>query len=103
MDLRHLSPRHRVFHELVKTECNYVAILDTINTVIKVPLENPDQPGGMMLDSQELRYIFGNLPPIHEVHIQLRDHLLQLAHNWREDESIGEIILTYVNTLVFFF
>ena len=96
VDLRLLTPRQRVFHELVKTECNYVSILDTINNCIKEPLENPKQPGGLMLDSQELRYIFGNLPPIHDVHIQFRDHLLQLAHNWKEEESIGDIILSYI-------
>ncbi|KAK7066443.1 Protein T2, partial [Halocaridina rubra] len=31
VDLRQLSARQRVFHELVKTECNYVSILDTID------------------------------------------------------------------------
>lgn len=50
-----------------------------------------------MLDAQELRYIFGNLPPIHIVHTRLRDDLLQLAHNWTQDASIGEIILKYVS------
>lgn len=32
-DLKLLTYRQRVFHELVKTECNYVAILDTIDKV----------------------------------------------------------------------
>lgn len=50
-----------------------------------------------MLDAQELRYIFGNLPPIHSVHTRLRDDLLHLAHNWMQDASIGEIILKYVS------
>ncbi|RXG60096.1 Protein ECT2 [Armadillidium vulgare] len=98
-DLRLLPPRHRVFQELVKTECNYVAILDTINKLIKEPLENPNQPGGPMLDSQELRYIFGNLPPIHEVHTKLRNDLLHLSHHWSDDMSIGKVILNYTTDL----
>ncbi|KAL7645017.1 UNVERIFIED_CONTAM: hypothetical protein RMT77_003387 [Armadillidium vulgare] len=98
-DLRLLPPRHRVFQELVKTECNYVAILDTINKLIKEPLENPNQPGGPMLDSQELRYIFGNLPPIHEVHTKLRNDLLHLSHHWSDDMSIGKVILNYTADL----
>ncbi|XP_064092134.1 protein ECT2-like [Macrobrachium nipponense] len=99
VDLRQLSARQRVFHELVKTECNYVSILDTIEKVIKEPLENMNQPGGHMLDAQELRYIFGNLPPIHEVHRRMRNDLLHLAHNWTNDASIGEIILKYSSDL----
>ena len=67
--------------------------------VIKVPLENNSQSGGPMLDGQELRYIFGNLPPIHTVHTRMRDDLLHLAHNWAPDASIGEIILKYVSVL----
>nr|XP_045600854.1 protein ECT2-like isoform X3 [Procambarus clarkii] len=99
VDLRQLSARQRVFHELVKTECNYVSILDAVEKVIKVPLENTLQPGGPMLDAQELRYIFGNLPPIHEVHTRMRNDLLHLAHNWTDDASIGEIILKYSTDL----
>lgn len=50
-----------------------------------------------MLDAQELKFIFGNLPPIHEVHKRMRNDLLQLAHNWSDDASIGDIILKYVS------
>ncbi|KAK8742664.1 hypothetical protein OTU49_001613 [Cherax quadricarinatus] len=99
VDLRQLSARQRVFHELVKTECNYVSILDAVEKVIKLPLENTSQPGGPMLDAQELRYIFGNVPPIHEVHTRMRNDLLHLAHNWTDDASIGEIILKYSTDL----
>ena len=65
--------------------------------VIKEPLEDVSQPGGPMLDSQELRYIFGNLPPILDVHTRMRNDLLYLAHNWRPDASIGQIVLNYVS------
>ncbi|XP_042873803.1 protein ECT2-like isoform X6 [Penaeus japonicus] len=99
VDLKQLSARQRVFHELVKTECNYVNILDTIEKVIKGPLESIVQPGGPMLDAQELKFIFGNLPPIHEVHKRMRNDLLQLAHNWSDDASIGDIILKYSSDL----
>ncbi|XP_047485177.1 protein ECT2-like isoform X4 [Penaeus chinensis] len=99
VDLKQLSARQRVFHELVKTECNYVNILDTVEKVIKAPLESIVQPGGPMLDAQELKFIFGNLPPIHEVHKRMRNDLLQLAHNWSDDASIGDIILKYSSDL----
>uniref|UniRef100_A0A6A7G201 Protein ECT2-like n=3 Tax=Hirondellea gigas TaxID=1518452 RepID=A0A6A7G201_9CRUS len=99
IDLRLLTYRQRVFHELVKTECNYVSILDTINKVIKEPLEDDSQPGGPMLDSQELRYIFGNLPPIHDVHTKMRNDFLYLSHNWKPDASIGQIVLNYSDDL----
>ncbi|CAL4094312.1 unnamed protein product [Meganyctiphanes norvegica] len=96
VDLKQLSARQRVFHELVKTECNYVSILDVITKVIKEPLEDPTNiQGGPMLDPQDLRYIFGNVPPVRDVHTRMRNDLLKLAHDWRDDASIGDIILNY--------
>ena len=85
-------------HRIV-CHCCYGMLADYVNSlqVIKVPLENNSQSGGPMLDGQELRYIFGNLPPIHIVHTRMRDDLLHLAHNWMPDASIGEIILKYVS------
>jgi len=99
VDFKGLTPRQRVFHELVKTECNYVGILETIDTVIKQPLEQPDILGGPMLDGPQIHYIFGNLPPIQAVHTNIRNSLLRLAHSWSDQASIGEILLRYCDDL----
>ena len=60
--------RQHVFHELVQTETNYVNILRTILEVFKKPLEDPNQAGGELLNATEMRIVFGNLPPIYDVH-----------------------------------
>lgn len=95
IDLKGMSARHRVCHELLQTEINYVKILHTIISLIKAPVEDPDQVGGPLLDPTEVRMIFGNVPPIYEVHRQLRDDLFQMNNSWKEENSVGEIILKY--------
>ena len=62
-----------------------------------MPLENDNQPGGQLLDPQDIRYIFGNLPPIHEVHNKLKSDLIQLSQRWSENPSIGNILLKHVS------
>ena len=39
--------------------------------VFKRPLEEPDQKGGQLLNQTELKIIFGNLPPIYDVHMKM--------------------------------
>lgn len=93
-----MSPRQQVFMELLQTESNYVGILHTIVTVrifyicfslrcqqeyltsissfqmFKQPLEEmaeEDSSNGKnqaLLNNTELKIIFGNLPPIYELH-----------------------------------
>ena len=53
----------QVFHEFVNTEGNYVAILECISK-ISSEAEDPSQQGGALLDEQEMKIIFGSMPPI---------------------------------------
>lgn len=90
-----------MFHELVQTETNYVNILRTILDVFKKPLEDPNLAGGELLNATEMRIIFGNLPPIYEVHsAMLQEFQNALGQNWREDFSIGDVLLKYANDLL---
>ncbi|XP_072745848.1 uncharacterized protein Pbl isoform X3 [Anoplolepis gracilipes] len=96
-----LSKRHQVFLELVETEANYVGILNTIMTLFKLPLENlVGKSGKELLNSTEVKIIFGNFPPIYDVHKQLLEALRCSAANWTEDISIGKIFLKYEPDLV---
>ncbi|XP_023233462.1 protein ECT2-like, partial [Centruroides sculpturatus] len=94
-DYKLMTPRQQVCTELLQTETNYVGILKTIVTMFKEPLEQPDQVGGALLDGTELKIIFGNIPPLYEVHTKLREDLYILLQNWKEDKSVGNIILKY--------
>ncbi|XP_020288893.1 protein ECT2-like isoform X5 [Pseudomyrmex gracilis] len=97
----HLSKRHKVFLELVETESNYVGILNTIMTLFKLPLENLiGKSGKELLNSTEVKIIFGNFPPIYDVHKQLLEALHYSAANWTEDISIGKIFLKFEPDLV---
>ena len=71
LDLKSMSPRQRVFNELVQTETNFVSVLKSILHVFKKPLDDPNQHGGPLLNQTELKIIFGNLPPIYDVHMKL--------------------------------
>ncbi|CAN7996016.1 unnamed protein product [Ixodes hexagonus] len=93
MDLTCMSKRQQVCWELLQTETNYVAILHTILTLFKAPLENPDTPGEPLLDPTEIKIIFGNLPPIYQVHRSLQLRLQSMLRSWTDDHSIGEAIL----------
>ncbi|XP_018047077.1 PREDICTED: protein ECT2 isoform X3 [Atta colombica] len=96
-----LSQRHKVFLELVETEANYVGILNTIMTLFKLPLENLiGKSGKELLNSTEVKIIFGNFPPIYDVHKQLLEALHCSAAHWTEDISIGEIFLKFEPDLV---
>ncbi|GLH01207.1 Guanine nucleotide exchange factor-like protein [Gryllus bimaculatus] len=89
------SPRHQVFLELVQTEQNYVGILHTIMMLFKDPLEEMTEKGDTLLNNTELKIIFGNLPPIYEVHSNMLLELRETALHWKEESSIGKIILKY--------
>ena len=63
IDMSSATPRQQVFNEFVNTESNYVEVLECINK-IATEAEDPSQPGGALLDPQELKNIFGLMPPI---------------------------------------
>ena len=71
LDLKSMSPRQRVFNELVQTETNFITVLKTILQVFKKPLDDPNQIGGPLLNQTELKIIFGNLPPIYDAHAKM--------------------------------
>ncbi|KAJ4437697.1 hypothetical protein ANN_17842 [Periplaneta americana] len=93
------SPRQQVFMELVQTESNYVGILHTIMSMFKSPLENMSESEDYLLNNTELKIIFGNLPPIYEVHKQMLEELCWAASHWKEDFSIGNVFLKYLHVL----
>ncbi|KAG8199527.1 hypothetical protein JTE90_009369 [Oedothorax gibbosus] len=96
IDMRSLSPRQQVCMELCQTENNYVGILHTIITVFMEELQND----GTLLAPAEIKIIFGNLPPIYEVHQQIRKRLTEVIHSWSEDHSIGDLIFNCANDLL---
>ena len=100
VDPKQMTPRQHVFHELVQTETNYVNILKTILDVFKKPLEDPNLVGGELLNQTEMRIIFGNVPPIYEVHAAMLAEFQNAVQNWREDFSIGEVFLKHANDLL---
>ncbi|XP_033311943.1 protein ECT2 isoform X7 [Bombus vosnesenskii] len=97
---KNLSPRHQVFLELVQTESNYVGILSTIMTLFKSPLEDLIDTTGELLNCTEAKIIFGNFPPIYEVHKKMLEELRYSTTHWMEDNSIGNIFLKFAPDLV---
>ncbi|XP_065349665.1 protein ECT2 [Cloeon dipterum] len=96
-----LSPRQMVFLELVQTETNYVDILHTIVYLFKEPLESKDGESAGLLNATELRIIFGNLPPIYEVHRDMLADLQHAAQNWKDDVTkVGAIVLKYKEAML---
>jgi hypothetical protein len=65
-----------------------------------LPLENLIGSGKELLNSTELKIIFGNFPPIYDVHKQLLEALRCTIAHWTEDVSIGQIFLKLESDLV---
>ena len=63
------------------------------NILCSQEAEDPCQQGGALLDQQEMKIIFGNLPPIRKVHTDMLKRLKELEANWSEEACIGTIIL----------
>jgi len=66
--------------------------------LFKEPIEAQDQVAGPILDQTEIKEIFGNLPPIYEVHLKIKDRLEKLANHIQNEESVsvGQIYLDNV-------
>ncbi|XP_071084886.1 protein ECT2-like isoform X1 [Haliotis cracherodii] len=93
------SPRQQVARELFQTESNYVGILSTIINTFKTQIEKPDQYNGPLLSPQEIKIIFGNIPPIYDAHCKMRARLQEIVENWTEDVYVGDVILDYADAL----
>ncbi|XP_068629216.1 uncharacterized protein pbl isoform X2 [Battus philenor] len=101
-----MSPRQQVFMELLQTESNYVGILHTIVTMFKQPLEEMAEEDASnakmhsLLNNTELKIIFGNLPPIYELHQRMLEELHYAQAHWSEEVSIGRLVLRYTPDMV---
>ncbi|KAM3966479.1 LOW QUALITY PROTEIN: epithelial cell transforming 2 pebble [Aphomia sociella] len=101
-----MSPRQQVFMELLQTESNYVGILHTIVTMFKQPLEemaeedNTNTKMQALLNNTELRNIFGNLPPIYELHQRMLEELRYTQAHWSEEANIGRIVHKYTTDML---
>jgi len=78
LDFRNMTARQQVFHELVQTESNYTAILKTIIEVFKQSLENPSSSAAQLINQTEIKIIFGNLPPIYDIHSKMLAEFYQV-------------------------
>lgn len=66
--------------------------------LFKEPLESKEGESAALLNPTELRIIFGNLPPIYEVHRDMLAELQRAAASWRDDTTkVGAILLNYVS------
>jgi len=98
-DMKTATPRQQVFHEFVTTETNYVAILECISK-ISSEAEDPSQQGGALLDQQEMKIIFGMMPPILKVHSDMLKKLVEAESQWSEKKTVGTIILQFAEDLL---
>ncbi|XP_050073881.1 protein ECT2 [Anopheles maculipalpis] len=94
------SMRHNHFMDFFHTESNYVGILDTIVKLFKEPLEEMVETENPLLNKSELRSIFGNFLPIHDVHKRMLDRLKAIHGCWTEDVLIGQIVLDHRDDLL---
>uniref|UniRef100_A0A0K8TS04 Putative guanine nucleotide exchange factor pebble n=1 Tax=Tabanus bromius TaxID=304241 RepID=A0A0K8TS04_TABBR len=92
--------RYNHFMDFYNTESNYVGILDTIVNLFKIPLEEKAETSDALLNKSEVRAIFNNFLPIHDVHSQMLERLRELQLKWQEDCLIGQIILDHRDDLV---
>lgn len=67
--------------------------------MFKLPLEEMTESEDPLLNNTELKIIFGNLPPIYEIHRKMLDDFKWAASHWKEDFSIGNTILKYSRDL----
>lgn len=96
------SMRFNHFMDFFQTESNYVGILDIIDKVFKEPLEKMVEGSAeeALLNRSEIKAIFGNFLPIHEVHKHMMSCLTTLHSNWSDSNLIGEVILKHRNDLL---
>ena len=93
------TARQQVFHEFVTTETNYVAVLKCISKMAE-EAEDSSQQGGALLNEQEMKIIFGMLPPILKVHSEMLQKLVAAEENWSESLTVGSIILQFAEDLL---
>jgi hypothetical protein len=98
-----MSKRSQRIYELYETEKRFVNILHTIIFYFKEPIEATDQVAGPILDQTETKEIFGNLPPIYEVHCKIKDRLERLANRVLQNDettTVGDIYMDQTDALL---
>ncbi|OWA52154.1 Protein ECT2 [Hypsibius exemplaris] len=93
------SKRHMRVLELLETERNYVAILDTMLDIIRqIPLDT-DHPNSIFLEEpdfvDEINTTFSQLPDLLRTHRCIVADLEAVTANWTENASIGAIFTKY--------
>lgn len=81
----------------------YLVLLIIANVVLKLfknPLEELAECNDALINKSEVKAIFGNFIPIHEVHQRMLEHLRSIYSNWKEDCLIGDIILHHRDDLI---
>lgn len=94
-----VTGRYQVFKELLDTEENYVNILKTILKGFKEPLLDNTTKENAILNPTEVNIIFGKLPPIYELHLNILKDLRRGFNNNVETFSVGDVILKYAPEL----
>ena len=97
IDYKSFSKRRKICLELLDTEKNYLEILRVIVNIFYKPLEEPTTDKQYLLDNTERKIIFGNLPPILEIHEGIYSDLERTIENWKENCSIGDVFIKYVS------
>ncbi|XP_052783729.1 protein ECT2-like isoform X2 [Mya arenaria] len=95
-----VTPRLQVVKEFLQTEKNYVGILHTLLNTFKAQIETQEQYNGAILLSQDIKLIFGNIPPIYNIHCSIRDELADMVDTWHEEKLVGKVISENAEALV---
>ena len=86
--------RKMVAQELFDTEKNYVKLL---GYVIEEYRDKLDHSG--LISHTECGQIFGNLPDLRNLHVELEMNLSQTMLSWSDETRIGELMASYCTKL----
>ncbi|XP_052217057.1 protein ECT2-like isoform X1 [Dreissena polymorpha] len=95
-----VTPRLQVVKEFLQTERNYVGILHTLLNTFKAQIEKQDQYSGAILAAPDVKLIFGNIPPIYNIHLSIREELEKMVETWSEEKPVGTVISKNAEALV---
>lgn len=69
--------------------------------VFKEPLETLlEDPKMQLLNQTEMKIVFGNVPPILEVHEKMLSDLSACLRDWREEARVGNLVGRYAADLL---
>jgi len=82
----HKNKRKLIVEELLETEENYIQILEALVNEIQTEMEK-----SKLLDVGQIKIIFGKLPEILKIHLQLYTEIKNLMFNWKDSTAIGQL------------